>query len=80
MCSAKKQLEAARAAVEDAEVKLEYYLEILEKNRAFLADKGPDVLSRLEETVQLHRNRLAKVQLAYEMKKGYAVEVLKMTV
>ncbi|KAH9815165.1 hypothetical protein DFH28DRAFT_893530, partial [Melampsora americana] len=80
---AKMQLEKAQEEVEDQRSKLKFLQQIYEVSKNSNLSDHPDgstLLSEFEETVDLYKHQLTKLELAYEMKKHYAVEVLKVDI
>ncbi|KAH9809743.1 hypothetical protein DFH28DRAFT_1050127 [Melampsora americana] len=79
------QLEKAQEEVEDQRSKLKFLQNIYQvtKNSTLTLSNDPNhliLLSEFEQTVELYKHQLTKLELAYEMKKHYAVEVLKVDI
>ncbi|KAH9823881.1 hypothetical protein DFH28DRAFT_878885 [Melampsora americana] len=82
---AKIQLEMAQEEIKDQRSKLIFLQNIYQvsKNSTLNLSNDPNhliLLSEFEQTVDLYERQLTKLELAYEMKKHYALEVLKLEI
>lgn len=81
---AESQLKACKVELADLEFKLDCLRDVLQKAKLQLENvQTPHleaVLSRIDQTIQSHEDRLLKLQLSFEIKKNYAIEELRMDV
>ncbi|KAH9811016.1 hypothetical protein DFH28DRAFT_901422, partial [Melampsora americana] len=82
---AKIELEMALEEIKDQRSKLIFLKDIYQasKNSTLNLSNDPDgsiLLYEFEQTVDLYKCQLTKLELAYEKKKHYAVEVLKLEI